>query len=86
LFKADMSRPRPGGRAERLRVYWSWKAGGPWRAPTFQRLVFGGCPALYKLCLVYSPAPGAALPEPDPCVDFMADLLPVLDEALSPTA
>jgi hypothetical protein len=86
MFKADMSRRRPDGRTERLRVYWSWKAGGPWRAPTFQRLVFGGCPALYKLYLVCSPAPGAELPEQDPCVDFMADLLPVLDEALSPTS
>jgi hypothetical protein len=85
FIKASMVK-KGGGAEQWLRVYWSWKAGGPWRAPKHQRLVFGGSPALYKLYLVCYAAPGAKLPEQDPCVDLMRDLLPELEKALNPTS
>ena len=70
----------------RLRIYWGWKAGSGWRAPSNPRLTFGGAPALYKIYLVYRPIPGAELPERDPCQDFMRDLLPELEKTLSPAS
>ena len=50
------------------------------------RLTFGGSQALYKLYLVYHAVPGTDLPEHDPCQDFMHDLLPELEKALSPAS
>jgi hypothetical protein len=70
----------------RLRIYWAWKAGRGWQAPANPRLTFGAAPALYKLYLVYHAAPGIALPEHDPCEDFLHDLLPELEKALSPAS
>lgn len=85
FIKADMSKSRPGV-SEHLRVYWSWKTTGSWRTPAARRLVFGAAPALYKLYLVYQGQPGEKLPDEDPCMDFMRELLPELDKALNPTS
>jgi hypothetical protein len=85
----DMERPQQGpDLGQQLRVYWSWNRGGPWRAPKHQRWAFGGAPALYKMYLIYQPLAGAKLKEivHDPCRDFIPELLPVLDKALSPTS
>ena len=71
---------------EHLRIYWAWKAGRGWKAPANPRLTFGGAPALYKLYITCGAAPGANLPERDPCQDFMNDLLPELEKALSPAS
>lgn len=71
---------------QHLRIYWSWKAGPGWRAPKNQRMTFGGEKALYKLYIVYRPAPGAQLKEHDPCLDFMNDFLPVVEKTLSPAS
>jgi hypothetical protein len=68
----------------RLRIYWAWKTGRGWRAPSSPRMTFGGAAALYKLYLVYRPAPGAEPTDRDPCQDFMSVLLPELEKALSP--
>lgn len=70
----------------RMRIYWTWKEGRGWKAPANPRLTFGAAPALYKLYLVYRAAPGAELPEHDPCQDFLRDLLPELEKALSPAS
>jgi Protein of unknown function (DUF3485) len=69
-----------------LRIYWAWKSGRGWRAPSNPRMTFGGASALYKLYLIYRPAPGAALNDHDPCQDFMSDFLPELEKALSPVS
>jgi hypothetical protein len=81
--KADMHQPGPGLN-ERLRVYWTWKSNGPWRAPKHQRWAFGGVPVLYKMYLIYQSAPGVKLEEKDPCQDFLPELLKELEAALSP--
>lgn len=70
----------------RLRIYWTWKGGPGWNASTHPRLAFGSLPALYKLYVTYRPVPGAELPKQDPCQDFLHDLLPNLEKALSPAS
>jgi hypothetical protein len=78
--KADTAAP------ENLRIYWAWKSGRGWQAPEHPRWTFGGSQALYKLYITYRAAPGSELPDPDPCQDFMRDLLPELERALSPAS
>ncbi len=70
----------------RLRIYWTWKDGRGWRAPSNPRMTFGGAAALYKLYLVYHPAPGSEPIDHDPCQDVMNVLLPELEKALSPSS
>jgi hypothetical protein len=69
-----------------LRIYWGWKAGRGWQAPSDPRLTFGAAPALYKLYITCRPAPGSELPDQDPCRDFMHDFLPELEKVLSPAS
>jgi hypothetical protein len=83
LCVANFTKADPVAPAQ-LRIYWAWKNGPGWQAPTNPRLTFGAAQALYKLYLVYRPAPGAELSEQDPCQDFMHDLLPELEKALTP--
>lgn len=85
FLQAAMSKPLPGGLSDRVRVYWSWKASGSWRAPRFQRLAFGAAPALYKLYLIRILPAGEKEGPNDPCREFMTDFLPALEKALSPT-
>jgi hypothetical protein len=69
-----------------LRMFWSWNAGGGWKASASPRLDFARHPALYKL---YVARPLAALEEPldrDPCLDLLPRLLPGLQRALFPGA
>jgi hypothetical protein len=68
----------------RLRIYWGWKAGAGWKAPTTPRVTIGSAAALYKLYLIYRPEPGAELQEQDPCKEFMDHFLPELERTLSP--
>lgn len=85
FFRADFEKTDPIA-PKRLRIYWAWKSGSGWRATNNPRLSFGGAQALYKMYLVYRAAPGAALPERDPCEEFLPDLLPELERALSPAS
>jgi Protein of unknown function (DUF3485) len=71
---------------QRLRIYWTWKAGRGWQAPSDPRLTFGGAPALYKLYITCRPAPGSEQSEQDPCRDFMRDFLPQVEKVLSPAS
>jgi hypothetical protein len=43
----------------------------------------GGVPVLYKMYIIYQPAPGVKFEEQDPCQDFLPELLPELEGALS---
>ncbi len=70
----------------RLRIYYAWNSGRSWRSPSNPRLSFGGAGALYKMYVVYRPAPGNELTETDPAQDLLRDLLPELQRALSPAS
>lgn len=85
FIRANFEKPDVVGTAH-LRIYWAWKSGRGWRAPSNPRMTFGGAAALYKLYLIYRPAPGAELIDRDPCQDFMSDFLPELEKALSPVS
>jgi hypothetical protein len=69
----------------RLRIYWSWSDGGPWKAPGDPRLTFAGSPALYKVYVIHETV-GAAGPaaDPDPCLGFIRAFLPALGTSLAP--
>jgi hypothetical protein len=72
-----------------LRIFWAWRgAGGPpsvgWSAPSSPRLAFARQGALYKLYVIRASARAGA-PAREPCVELLKLLLPILDDALSPT-
>ena len=67
-----------------LRVLWAWNAEGDWESPDHPRLAFARQPALYKLYVVHQMAgPGLPLGE-GPAAAFLQELLPTLDDVLSP--
>jgi hypothetical protein len=68
----------------RLRIFWTWFAGGSWQAPESPRFVFAGNPALYKLYVVRVMTAAQERFEEDPCLDFLRRLLPALTQALTP--
>jgi hypothetical protein len=70
----------------RLRVYYAWNSGGRWTAPSNPRLKFGGVGALYKMYVIYRPAPGSESAETDPAQDLLRELLPELQRDLSPAS
>jgi hypothetical protein len=64
------------------RVFWSWTGDGDWSVPDYPRAVFGRYRVLYKLYVTSSPLDSKAPIDEDPCVDFLRDLLPVIDQTL----
>jgi hypothetical protein len=76
---------RDTGLPRRLRVYWAWGADGTWDAPANPRLAFARFPVLYKLYVYREAPPGAeGRPGDDPCLAFMRQLLPALQQTLFP--
>jgi hypothetical protein len=65
-----------------LRVCWAWSAQGPWQAPQNPRWQFGGRPALYKLYLIQEVLGRDENPSDDACRQFLAVLLPALQQSL----
>jgi hypothetical protein len=67
-----------------LRIFWTWGAGGAWRAPAAPRLAFARHKALYKLYVIRElHGPEGPLGD-DPCVALLGRLLPELDKSLFP--
>src|SRR5205807_802913 len=54
----------------RLRILWSWHAGGAWQAPDDPRLTFARFPVLYKLYVIREMASGDERLEEDRCGEF----------------
>jgi hypothetical protein len=71
----------------RLRIFWSWCAGGTWQAADNPRLAFPRYryPVLYKLYAVRELSVGGESPENDPCADLLRYLLPELQKAFVPS-
>ncbi len=85
LFWADFDKPA-AATASRMRVFWSWSTGGPWKAPENPRLTHAAHRALYKL-YVTRELPGAGSPAAeDEAAEFLKELFPVLDQTLTPAA
>jgi hypothetical protein len=82
VFAASSTEPG----AHRLRIFWSWNAGGVWLAPEGDaRWTFRGAPFLYKLYVAHEVAGPAGPPDRDPCAALLTSLLPQLQETLFPS-
>jgi hypothetical protein len=79
LFSRDVAKG-----TDQVRIFWSWSTGGPWEAPDSPRWTFARQPALYKLYVIRS-VTGPVLLADDPCVRLLGQLLPILDNALTPS-
>ncbi|HEY3969295.1 MAG TPA: exosortase-associated EpsI family protein [Planctomycetaceae bacterium] len=66
-----------------LQTYIAWrKARGRWQAPYNPRLTLGSQPMLFRLQVAATGAkPAGDATESDACRNFLADVLPVLDQA-----
>lgn len=81
LFWADFAKPESLA-PSKLRIFWTWSAGGPWHASDNPRLSHAAHRALYKLYVTRdSPGPAAPTGQDDEAA-FLKELLPVLDRAL----
>ena len=65
-----------------LRIFWSWLAGGGWKVAENPRLAFAGEAVVHKMYLIRDLTTPDEPVETDPCVEFMHDLLPVLQRTL----
>jgi hypothetical protein len=65
-----------------LRVNWSWRAGGAWKAPANPRWAFAGLPVLYKMYVTYELGADERLDDAV-CAEFLGLLLPELEKALA---
>jgi hypothetical protein len=66
----------------RLRIFWSWYAGGTWQVADNPRLTFARHPVLYKLYLVHKTYTANEAFAEDPCTDLMKQLLPELERSV----
>jgi hypothetical protein len=64
-----------------LRIFWAWSGGDKWEAPDSPRIAFARYGALYKLYVVRV-VTKQLRPGDDPAAGLMAQLLPILDDAL----
>ena len=65
-----------------LRIFWTYGVEGTWVAPQIARIELAGKPAVNKLYAIVDETgdqDGSAMAS---CVDFLAELLPVFDEAV----
>ena len=65
-----------------LRIFWGWRTSAGWRAAENPRLAFAAEPLLHKMYLIREMAAADEPVDTDPCVAFMGDLLPVLQQTL----
>jgi hypothetical protein len=63
-----------------LRIYWGWLAAGAWQAAENPRLAFAGERLLHKMYVLRETASAEAPGEREPCIDFIQDLLPELQQ------
>jgi EpsI family protein len=71
-----------GGAAQRQEIYYTWRYGGRWTPARGPQKLFERIPAMYKVHLARRLA-AAERPEiGNPCQDFLAALMPALDDLL----
>jgi hypothetical protein len=68
---------------EALRIAWAWSAGDPWRAPDNPRVVYAASRYLYKVYVLHQEWPDAEDGGSAVMVEFLRELLPVLNRALT---
>jgi hypothetical protein len=70
---------------QHLRIYWAWSCDGKWVAPGFPRWHFASQPAVYKFYLIRPTFQASGAARDTVCMDFLAEFLPQLNQALFPT-
>jgi len=68
--------------ARTLRVYYAWTDGKQWEAPDEPRLAFAGRDYLLKIQLASYVEARSAAAQSDPCLKFLHDAMPTLNQAL----
>lgn len=68
--------------ARTLRVYYAWTDGQQWEAPDEPRLAFAGREYLMKIQLASYVDARSASAQSDPCLKFLHDAMPALNQAL----
>ena len=65
-----------------LRIFWTYGVEGTWVAPQIARIELAGKPAINKLYAIVDETGDSDGSAMGACVDFLAQLLPVFDEAV----
>ncbi len=84
LFQAEFV--KAGAAPETLKVFWAWKADGAWTAATNPRLAFARSTVLYKLYAIRRLVRPDESSAREPCLDFLREFLPELEQRLTPSA
>jgi hypothetical protein len=85
FWTARFAKPDITTGGEQLRIYWTWNAGGQWKAPEYPRWTCAALPYLYKLYVIRSLPIGGERQAADPAEDFLRQFLPELNKALTPS-
>ncbi len=85
FWTARFVKERNDGQVQ-LRIYWGWLAGGRWQAAENPRLAFAGEHVLHKMYVLRELGAHEAPGEREPCVEFIHDLLPVVQRAVETDA
>ncbi len=81
FWTADFCKPGPV-EATRLRIFWAWGVERSWTAPDNPRLTLARRNSLYKLYVLREMSGREEPVTPDPCIQFLQAVLPVLDRTL----
>lgn len=82
FFTADALKTRETERTK-LRIFWAWFVDGKWTIANQPRQEFAGEAAVYKFYVIRDMQTPTEL-EMDPCLDFLRQFLPALNQALTP--
>lgn len=66
-----------------LRVFWTYGVDGVWVAPQIARIELAGTDAVYKLYVIIDETRIKSAQSMQECADFLAALLPALDQAVA---
>jgi len=66
-----------------LRVFWTYGVDGKWVAPQIARIELAGTDAVYKLYVIIDETRIKTAQSMQECFDFLATLLPALDQAVA---
>jgi hypothetical protein len=75
-----------GAVPDQLGLHWAYTAGGAWEASSAPRLTFGWQPVLFKMYVGQSLTPAESSPDDDPCVGFLKEFVPVVQQSLFPAS
>ena len=81
FWSARYMRTRADGQTN-LRLFWSWHTAEGWKVADNPRIAFAGESVMHKLYVIREVANPNDPAEADVCVEFMRELLPILEQKL----